>query len=199
MKVIILIIYFLCGIAIGIISSVITFYVSFDKPHESFKVSKPETSSIQNVVQLFCNKSKSNVSNAPKKIRILCMLNTRPANHYRAVHIQQLWGKHCDKLVYASTITDVILGTIGFNVTDEHDYVWAKQKRMMIYIYTNFLNHFDWFYKADDDSFAIMENLRYLLSSYSNEDPIIFGYKFNTTEHRWGYFSGGAGNLLIVF
>lgn len=128
-----------------------------------------------------------------KKIRILCMLNTSPWNHRRAIHIKRLWGKNCDKLLFASTITDINLGIMGFDIPDKHYYVWAKEKRMIQYVYKNFFDKYDWFYKADDDSFAIMENLRYFLHSYSSEDPLIFGYKFNTTAHRWGYFSGGAG------
>lgn len=133
-----------------------------------------------------------------KKIRILCMLNTSPSNHRtRAVHIKQTWGKHCDKLVFASTLTDLNLNAIGFNMTNEHEYVFGKQKLMMQYVNNNFLNQYDWFYKADDDTFASIENLRYLLSAYSPEYPIFFGYKFFTPFHRWGYFSGGAGTLKV--
>lgn len=130
------------------------------------------------------------------KIRILCMLNTNPKNHHkRAVHIRKTWGKHCDKLIFASTLTDVNLNAIGFNMTDKHAYVFGKQKLMMQYVHKNFLDNFDWFYKADDDTFAVVENLRFLLSAYSPEDPIFFGYKFFTPLHRWGYFSGGAGTF----
>lgn len=129
-----------------------------------------------------------------KKIRIFCLLNTSPKTQYqKAIHVQQTWGRHCDKLVFASTLTDVVLNSIGFNVTDAHSFVWGKEKSMLKYVYENFRHHFDWFYKADDDTFAIMENLRLLLAEYSNKDPIYLGYKFNTTEHRWGYNSGGAG------
>lgn len=129
-----------------------------------------------------------------KKIRILCMLNTNPSNHLkRAVHIQQTWGKHCDKLVFASTLTDVHLNAIGFNMTDSHEFVWGKEKLMMQYVYDNFLEKFDWFYKADDDTFANIENLRFLLSAYSPENPIVFGCKLFTPKHKWGYLHGGAG------
>lgn len=38
-----------------------------------------------------------------KKMRILCFLNTSPAKHgERSVHVHQIWGKHCDKLFFAS-------------------------------------------------------------------------------------------------
>lgn len=133
-----------------------------------------------------------------QNIRILCMVNTHPDNHYKkAVHVKETWGRHCDKLIFGSTLTDEKLNAIGFNITNSHSYVWGKQKRMFQYIYNNFYSEYDWFYKADDDTYANIENLRFLLSSYSTEDPIFFGHKFNTSSHKYGYFSGGAGNLNV--
>lgn len=132
-----------------------------------------------------------------KKIRLFCFLNTMPKSHsLRAVHILNTWSKHCDKLFFASTVTDLNLGAIGFNVTDSHDHMWGKEKLMMQFIYKHFLDDYDWFLKADDDTFLIGDNLRYMLSPYSPEDAIYFGYKFNTTLHKWGYFSGGAGYVM---
>lgn len=132
-----------------------------------------------------------------KKLRILCFLNTMPRAHStRAVHIVETWGKHCDKLLFASTITDVNLGAIGFNVTDDHQHMWGKVKLMLQHIYKVHLDEYDWFIKGDDDMFLITENLRYMLSAYTPDDPIYFGYKFNTTEHKLGYFSGGAGYVM---
>lgn len=40
--------------------------------------------------------------------------------------------------------------------------------------------------------YAILENLRYFLSSYNTSKPLWFGHKFKTIVKQ-GYFSGGAG------
>lgn len=56
-----------------------------------------------------------------KKLRIFCFLNTKPTSHStRAVHILNTWSKHCDKLSFASSLTDLNLGALGFNVSDDH-------------------------------------------------------------------------------
>lgn len=132
-----------------------------------------------------------------KKIRILCFLNTYPASHgKRAVHVMETWGRHCDKILFASTLTDLNIGAIGFNLSNNHNTMWGKEKMMLKYVHDNFFNDYDWFYKGDDDSFVIVENLRFLLAEYSPEDPIYLGHKFNTSVHKRGYYSGGSGYVM---
>lgn len=135
--------------------------------------------------------------NDVKKMKILCFVDTAPKYHSkRVVHVLQTWGKHCDQVLFASTLTDINLGSIGFNVTDDHRHMWGKVKLMLQYIHKYFIDDYDWFFKADDDTFLIAENMRYLLSAYSPDDPLYFGYKMNTSDHIWGYFSGGSGYVL---
>lgn len=170
--------YLLIGIIIGFISNLIFFqYTTTSDTRPSAEHSIEIDASLAVV----------------KKIRILCLINTNPANHYRALHIRETWGRYCDKLIFASTITNVNLEIIGFNTTDSHDFLWTKEAMMMQYVYKNYWHRYDWFYKADDDTFAVIENLRYLLTAYSTENPIFIGYKFFTPVHRWGYTQGGAG------
>ncbi|XP_055530708.1 glycoprotein-N-acetylgalactosamine 3-beta-galactosyltransferase 1-like [Wyeomyia smithii] len=131
-------------------------------------------------------------------VRILCWVMTSPANHdTRAIHVKQTWGSRCNKLLIMSSAEDEKLGTVVLKVTEGRRSLWNKTRESFRYVYENHLNEYDWFLKADDDTYVIVENLRYFLYSYSSEYPIYFGSKFRFPQYvSQGYFSGGAGYVL---
>ena len=45
-------------------------------------------------------------------------------------------------------------------------------------MYDNHREEADWFMKADDDTFVVVENLRNMLKNFNTNDPIHFGHNF---------------------
>ena len=58
----------------------------------------------------------------------------------------------------------------------------------------------EWFLKADDDTYTIMENLRLLLLNKNHSDPIFFGHKFKPYVEQVCFVSvlyGGSSSSLL--
>ncbi|KAH8251343.1 hypothetical protein KR032_008462 [Drosophila birchii] len=133
-----------------------------------------------------------------RSVRILCLIITWPKGYMKGVKaISETWGRHCNRVVYYSkSRLSGLAGaeTVGLNVSDERSKLWGKTKAAFRHAYRHYGQEADWFYKADDDTYAIMENMRYMLRPYSPDTPIYFGSVFNLTSHV--YMSGGAGYVL---
>ncbi len=58
-----------------------------------------------------------------------------------------------------------------------------------------YINHrnYDWYLKADDDTFIFNDNLRLFLADKNQNDPVTFGHHL---KGHGGYLSGGAGYVL---
>lgn len=56
--------------------------------------------------------------------------------------------------------------------------LWGKTKTGFKHAFENYLDKADWFFKGDDDTFLIVENLKKMLWNYKPADPIWFGCKF---------------------
>ncbi|CAD6996689.1 glycoprotein-N-acetylgalactosamine 3-beta-galactosyltransferase 1 [Ceratitis capitata] len=128
--------------------------------------------------------------------RVLCWVLTSPANHAKkAIHVKKTWGKRCNRLLFMSSEANEELGSVKLPVKEGRGNLWNKTREAMKYIYDNHFDEADWFIKADDDTYVIVENLRAFLYPYDSKAPVYFGCKFKKFV-RQGYMSGGAGYVL---
>merc|ERR1712226_226942 len=131
-----------------------------------------------------------------KKVKVLCWVMTSPSNiKSKAQHVKATWGKRCNKLLFMSSKPDSSLPAVGLNIEEGRENLWGKTKEAFKYVYENHYNEYDWFLKADDDTYVIMENLRNLLQDFDSSENIYLGHRFKPYV-RQGYMSGGAGYVL---
>ncbi|CAG5132785.1 unnamed protein product [Candidula unifasciata] len=131
-----------------------------------------------------------------KKIRLLCWVLTHPGNiQTKAIHVNATWGKRCDVLLFMSSKPAIELPVVVLNVEEGRDNLWTKTKAAFKYIYKNHLDDADWFLKADDDTYIVVDNLHHFLQDHSSTKPVYFGRKFKAPEKK-PYMSGGAGYVL---
>nr|XP_033795346.1 glycoprotein-N-acetylgalactosamine 3-beta-galactosyltransferase 1-B-like [Geotrypetes seraphini]XP_033795347.1 glycoprotein-N-acetylgalactosamine 3-beta-galactosyltransferase 1-B-like [Geotrypetes seraphini]XP_033795348.1 glycoprotein-N-acetylgalactosamine 3-beta-galactosyltransferase 1-B-like [Geotrypetes seraphini] len=130
------------------------------------------------------------------KVRILCWIMTGPQNlETKAKHVKATWTQHCNIVIFMSSVDDEDFPAIGLGTKEGRNQLSWKSIRAFNYVYKHHLEEADWFMKADDDTYVIVDNLRWLLSSYTPDQPIYFGKHFKIYVKQ-GYMSGGAGYIL---
>ena len=100
-----------------------------------------------------------------ERVRVLCWVMTSPSTiSSKAQHVKATWGARCNLLIFMSSEADPLLPAVGLNVSEGHDNLWGKTRAAFAYVYRHHHDDADWFLKADDDTYVIVENLRLLLS-----------------------------------
>ncbi|KAK6470314.1 glycoprotein-N-acetylgalactosamine 3-beta-galactosyltransferase 1-like [Huso huso] len=129
-------------------------------------------------------------------VRILCWVMTSPQSlQSKARHIKTTWGRRCDELLFLSSVSDPSFPALGLNTSEGRSQLYRKTMAAFTLLHDRYLQHADWFLKADDDSYVVMENLRRLLSKHDPQDPVYLGRRFSPYLKQ-GYMSGGAGYVL---
>ncbi|XP_038045095.1 glycoprotein-N-acetylgalactosamine 3-beta-galactosyltransferase 1-like [Patiria miniata] len=133
---------------------------------------------------------------ASNPVRILCWVMTSPKTlHTRASSVRDTWGPRCDVTLYMSSQSDPDFPAVGLDVAEGRDALWSKTKASFLYIYQHHFNDADWFMKADDDTYVIVDNLRHFLRDKDSCAPVYYGHHFQWYIEQ-GYMSGGAGYLM---
>lgn len=128
-----------------------------------------------------------------RNVKVLCWIMISPKFHHtRGVHIKKTWGRRCNKLLFMSSIADPEIDSIALPVTEKITHLWSKTKEAFKYINDHHLNDADWFLKADDDTYMIMENVRHMLYQYKPETSLYFGHRMLGNDSLDGFMQGGA-------
>ncbi|KAK6308438.1 hypothetical protein J4Q44_G00217090 [Coregonus suidteri] len=125
-----------------------------------------------------------------QKVRILCWVMTGPSNlQTKARHVKATWSRHCNVVVFMSSVDDPDFPTVGLGTGEGRDQLYWKTIRAFHYALEHHGNDADWFLKADDDTFIVVDNLRWVLSNHTPEEPLYFGKRFKPYAkqglHEW--------------
>ena len=129
-------------------------------------------------------------------VRVLCFIPTAMRTLYtKGLAVKDTWSKRCDKRIFFSSKADKNFPIVKLNVREGREGLTSKTMLSLQYIYENHFTEADWFLKADDDTYIIVENLKYILSKYDFNQPLYLGHHYQKFVEQ-GYMSGGAGYVL---
>ncbi|KAM4630092.1 glycoprotein-N-acetylgalactosamine 3-beta-galactosyltransferase 1 [Polymixia lowei] len=186
---------FFAGLVMGFLSLRFFFQSGLEEAMFSLRYANDGNVNRQVLQHIHTGEDRNLAANLSQTTRILCWIMTGPKNlESRTKHIKFTWAKHCNKVLFMSSV-ETDFPTVGLNVSEGRDQLYWKTIRAFQYIYQNHLDDADWFLKADDDTFVVVENLRYTLSKYDTEKPLYLGRRFSPFIQQ-GYMSGGAGYVL---
>lgn len=130
--------------------------------------------------------------------RILCLILTSPKNFLtRAQAVNDTWGPRCDGYFFITEYPQENATIAEFNITEQlpiapienlipgYEHLTHKTRLAFLFAYDNYLNDFDWFVKADDDTYLFVDNLKAFLRKQNASLPVTFGYNFKVITNDW--------------
>lgn len=150
---------------------------------------------------------------------LFCLILTTPKGFKmnKAQVVLNLWANKCDNFRFVSLAPESIkMRKFRRSITNEFQEEEEQEEDIILipeglanekyhnltnkvlltfrHLYREFKDY-DWYLKADDDTFVHVENLRYFLQDKNPKQAVTFGYDFKLfVDH--GYHSGGAGYVL---
>ncbi|CAG9797033.1 unnamed protein product [Chironomus riparius] len=125
-----------------------------------------------------------------REVRVLCIMT--PVNqgtlNDRGEIFLKTWTKRCHKFIFFADDPDERFKD-NIIVLKDKSSNWARLKEAMTYVYKHHLNDFDWILKTNDNTYMVMENLRWLLYQYEPDWPLIIGQRYLEEDYMIGAYS----------
>lgn len=125
--------------------------------------------------------------------RVLCWILSNPATQaIKGVAVAQTWGRKCSRLLFASaaaTVPGLDYLLLKLDGPESRNLLWDKAQLVWMHLYREELESYEWFIKADDDSYIIFDHLLAFLRGYNPKEPHYLGRR---------YWLGGDPNMIFV-
>uniref|UniRef100_A0AC35TXV2 N-acetylgalactosaminide beta-1,3-galactosyltransferase n=1 Tax=Rhabditophanes sp. KR3021 TaxID=114890 RepID=A0AC35TXV2_9BILA len=135
-----------------------------------------------------------------KKVKVFCIIITAPKYKNSRVKPQiKTWVHRCNDYMYVSSRNDASIKAIRtVGGAEGYQYGYGKVREGIIKAWEKHGDKYDWYLKADDDTFLIMENLRMFLINKNPNEIQFHGHRY--TYKRQGktfdFHHGGASYVI---
>ena len=123
--------------------------------------------------------------------RILCLILTSPKYFLtRTKAVNDTWAPRCDRYFFITEPIRNKAESVKFNIAKQlplapienitagYSHLTQKSYLAFLFAYENYFNDYDWFVKADDDTYLFVDHLKMFLHDKNASEPVTYGYNF---------------------
>ncbi|CAN9515152.1 unnamed protein product [Ophioblennius macclurei] len=130
--------------------------------------------------------SDSQLQALTKQVRVFCAIMVQPKSLVHWGAAIGTWSKHCDKSVFYSPEASKALEAVDLDEKDD----WARLRKALRHAYEN-AGDLRWFFVAKPSTFAIIENLKYLVLTKNPSEPFYMGNAMKSGELEYVAYDSG--------
>lgn len=119
-------------------------------------------------------------------VRVYCVIMVRPKMLTSWAATKNTWSKHCDRAVFYTSELSKALEAVDLQEADE----WVRMRKALTHAYNN-AGDLRWFFVARPTTFAIIENLKYLVLDKDPAQPFYIGNVLKSGDLEYVEYSSG--------
>lgn len=120
------------------------------------------------------------------RVRVYCIIMVQPKGLLHWATAKDTWSKHCDRAVFYTSESAKALEAVDLKEQDE----WVKLRKALKHAYDN-ASDLRWFFVARPTTFAIIENLKYLVLNKDPDQPFYIGHTLKSGELEYVEYDSG--------
>ncbi|KJH42543.1 hypothetical protein DICVIV_11466 [Dictyocaulus viviparus] len=155
--------------------------------------------SLSELVQHIGVRVSESAQRLPKQGRLLCFVITSPKFYAtRTLAVNETWLPRCDHGQFFSKIEmDPTMphSTVLRKIPDDYKFLFQKTLTSFHYAFTEISDKFDWYFKADDDTYVVMEHMYKYLATLDPSKPYYLGYMLK--PHLYPYSNDGGSSFVL--
>lgn len=121
-----------------------------------------------------------------KQVQVYCIIMVEPKTLVYWATALDTWSKHCDKSVFYTSESSKALEAVDLKEKDE----WVRLRKALTHAYEN-AGDLHWFFVAHPTTFAIIENLKYLVLTKDPSEPFYLGNVMKSGELEYVAYDSG--------
>lgn len=179
--------------------------LSYDLQNNTFRTLLEEGSASSVIINDFTttkeNKHCNNNIFATPVINCIIFTTLKHIND-KAKAVNMTWSTYCDYVTFYysrnSDVTKTFPNARALDIPEGREHLIAKTMTAFRLNYEDarINQSVNWYLKADDDTYVIMENLKLLLCQYDPSKPVYLGHPGKSPILKKRFNSGGAGYVL---